>query len=96
MGFNKVQQRQIREFRELIDCNGCVSVSEWVSGSGRFSSKKALPPFVDRIEKEGIDGIALKEMNDVQKKATVYFIEHPKRKAVLVMDVAKVEEVGNE
>lgn len=79
MKFNRRNKSQLAEFIDMMDERGCVSVSEWVSGSGRFSSPKVLPPFVSRVEKG-------EPCNDaIAKAARHYFTIHPRRKAVLVL-----------
>lgn len=80
MKFSKTNKRQLAEFIDMMDERGCVSVSEWVSGSGRFSKPKVLPPFVSRIEKGETCSDAL-----ANRAARHYFTIHPRRKAVLVL-----------
>lgn len=87
MKFTKVSKRQIKEFSEMMDSSGCVSVSEWVSGSGRFASPKALPPFVTRIERGKLTD--KKHLNYAIKS---YFEKYPRRKAVLVLDKIELGE----
>lgn len=80
MKFTKTNERQIREFVSMSE-NDCVSVSEWVSGTGRFSSPKAIPPFVKRYNKGDVT-----DSKSINKKIKRYFSEHPRRKSVLVID----------
>lgn len=89
MKLNKTQQRQVREFMELQE-GYCVSVSDWVNGSGRFVSKKAYPPFVKRVEKKEVDRMSGTELRGYHLMALEYFRKHPKRKAVLVIDQQEV------
>lgn len=88
--FNKGTVSKLKEFFKLADTDGgnCVSVSDWVSGNGRYTRARALPSYVYRIERD--------ELNDPIVKAKVsaialdecrgYFNKYPKRKAVLVFD----------
>lgn len=80
MKFNRTHKRQLAQFIALMDERGCVSVSEWVSGKGRFATPKALPPFVSRLEKGQSCDDAL-----ANQAARSYFEDHPRRKAVLVL-----------
>lgn len=47
---------QLREFFSKMDAKGCVPVTEWVSGSGRFTKPKTLPPFVERFVRKEYKG----------------------------------------
>jgi hypothetical protein len=69
-----------------MDTNGCVPVTEWVSGSGRFTKPKALPPFVERFEREEYAKTALPKHGTPERVAMAFFRANPRRKAVLVMD----------
>lgn len=87
---NKGTVNKLKEFFDRADEIGgnCVSVSDWVSGKGRYTKLRALPCYVYRIERD--------ELNDPIVKAKVstvaldecrnYFSKYPLRKAVLVFD----------
>lgn len=87
MKFTKNHEKQMREFFSKMDAKGCVPVTEWVSGSGRFTKPKALPPFVERFEREEYAKTALPKHGTPQRIAYEFFRENPRRKAVLVMDM---------
>lgn len=86
MKFTKTHEKQIREFIEKMDARGCVPVTEWVSGSGRFTKPKALPPFVERFEREEYAKTVLPKHDTPERTAYEFFRANPRRKAVLVMD----------
>ena len=87
---NRRQVKQLVEYMELMDDQGCVSVSEWVSGKGRFSSPKALPPFVTRFERGD------RQEGKLAQAAQDYFERYPRRKAVLVLDKAQTDDALTE
>lgn len=86
MKFTKTHEKQMREFFGKMDAMGCVPVTEWVSGSGRFTKPKALPPFVERFEREEYAKTALPKHDTPERTAYEFFRANPRRKAVLVMD----------
>lgn len=86
MKFTKTHEKQMREFFGKMDAKGCVPVTEWVSGSGRFTKPKALPPFVERFECEEYAETALPKHDTPERTAYEFFRANPRRKAVLVMD----------
>lgn len=67
-----------------MDAKGCVPVTEWVSGSGRFTKPKALP--VERFEREEYAETAPPKHDTPERTAYEFFRANPRRKAVLVMD----------
>lgn len=85
MKFTKTNEKQMREFFSKMDAKGCVPVTEWVSGSGRFTKPKALPPFVERFEREECEA-NLPQHDTPERTAYEFFRSNPRRKAVLVMD----------
>lgn len=85
MKFTKTNEKQMREFFGKMDAKGCVPVTEWVSGSGRFTKPKALPPFVERFERKEYKG-NLPQHDTPERTAYEFFRANPRRKAVLVMD----------
>ncbi len=86
MKFNKRHQKQLNEFIEKMDKDGCLTVNEWTSGSGRFTSNKVLPPFVTRFERKEYKPTELPKKGTPERTAYWFFKENPKRKAVLVLD----------
>lgn len=85
MKFTKTQEKQLREFMKLMDHDGCVPVTEWTSGSGRYTKPRALPPFVKRYEREHISPNVPK-YGTQDFAAYVFFRSYPRRKSVLVLD----------
>jgi|18_taG_2_1085343.scaffolds.fasta_scaffold08347_3 hypothetical protein len=47
----KVTKTQLSAIAEIKQQGGAVLTSEWVSGNGRFTTKRAIPPCCERIEK---------------------------------------------
>lgn len=86
MKFTKTHEKQMREFFGKMDAKGCVPVTEWVSGSGRFTKPKTLPPFVERFERKEYAKTALPQHDTPERTAYEFFRANPRRKAVLVMD----------
>ena len=85
--FTRASIHKLQDFFELSE-NNCVSVSEWVSGNGRYTKKRALPPFVYQIGKEELESdiVKTKLSDSALSDCRGYFKRYPKRKAVLVFD----------
>lgn len=85
--FTRASIHKLKEFFELSE-NNCVSVSEWVSGNGRYTKKRALPPFVYQIGKDELESdiVKAKLSDSALSDCEGYFNRYPKRKAVLVFD----------
>ena len=86
MKFTKTHEKQMRDFFSKMDAKGCVPVTEWVSGSGRFTKPKALPPFVERFERKEYADTAKPQHGTPERAAYEFFRANTRRKAVLVMD----------
>ena len=86
MKFSKTHEKQMREYMDMMDAKGCVPVTDWVSGSGRFTSLKALPPFVQRFKRIEYADTAKPQHGTPERAAYDFFRAHHRRKAVLVMD----------
>ena len=76
MKFTKTHEKSLREFMDKMDADGCLVCDEWVSGKGRFTTPRALPPFVSKEENGKTDNGA----------AVKFFNSNPRRKYVLVID----------
>ena len=85
MKFTKTHEKQMREFLGKMDANGCIPVTDWVSGSGRFTKPKTLPPFVERFERKEYPG-GYPKHGTTERTAFEFFRANHRRKAVLVMD----------
>lgn len=81
MKFTKTHEQTLREFMDKAEYD-CVATTDWTSGSGRYTSPRALPPFVNRIEK----GQYKNTPRSVNDKAMRYFRVYPRRRVVLVLD----------
>lgn len=86
MKFTKTHEKQLREYMQLMDRYGCVPVTEWTSGSGRYTKLRALPPFVKRYERDHMVPRVPKH-GTPDFGAYVFFRENPRRKSVLVLDI---------
>lgn len=86
MKFNKRHAGQLREFLSAADANGCVPVTDWVSGKGRFTKPRALPPFVTRHERREYRQDQLPPHDSTERVAMRFFEANPRRRAVLVID----------
>ena len=91
--FNKRHAKQLTEFMSKMDSDGCVTVDQWTSGSGRYTTNKALPPFVTRFEKASFQmhlaSNQWPQRGTAERTAFDFFRrnENHKRKAVLVLDL---------
>lgn len=85
MKFTKTHEKQMREYMAVMDPKGRVPVTEWVSGKGRHTKPKTLPPFVERFERKEYEG-NLPKHGTPERTAYEFFRANPRRKAVLVMD----------
>lgn len=86
MKFTKTSAKQLTEFMAIMDKDGCVPSSEWVSG--RYSTKhtKALPPFVTRFERKEYSKTNLPKNGTLERTAYWYFQNNTRRRVVLVLD----------
>lgn len=87
MKFTKSHEKALREFMDLMDRNGCVTVDKWTSGSGRHTTNRALPPFVKRYQRTEYERTRLPAHGTPERTAYRFFNENPRRKAVLVLDI---------
>lgn len=87
MKFTKTHEKQLREYMAVMDPDGCVPVTEWTSGSGRHTSKRALPPFVAEYERREYKLTALPKHGTPERTAYRWLKANPRRKKVLVLDL---------
>lgn len=86
MRFTKTHERQLREFMTIMDGGGCVPVTEWTTGKGRYTSRRALPPFVRRFARVEYPETARPSHGTPERFAYGFFLKNPRKKAVLVLD----------
>lgn len=89
--FTRREVRQLEEFLAKCDRQGRLSVDQWVSGTGRFTKPKALPPFVERFERGAFDfgnTSHWPHRGTTQRAAFDWFQANPRRKLCLVLDQA--------
>lgn len=84
--FTLTNEKQVREFMEKMDDFGVVTVDQWTSGSGRYTSNKAIPPFVSRCERKEYCQCDRPSHGTVERTAYEWFERNPRRKACLVLD----------
>lgn len=86
MKFTKTHENQLREFMDEMDANGCLPVTEWTSGTGRYAKSRALPPFVKRFERMEYAKTSLPKHGTPGRTAYDYLAVNTRKKAVLVLD----------
>lgn len=78
---NKVQRENLFQ---IYSRGGVVLVSEWTNGSGRFVTKKAIPPLCERVER--------RDAHKFSKRISSVFDERPKVQAVIaIMDMEEAK-----
>lgn len=91
MKFTKRNAEAVREYLGKAE-DGVLPLGDWTSGSGRFTSNRALPPFTERYERVEYPATGKPEHGTPERKAMEFFERNPRRKAVLVMDTAALAE----
>ena len=86
MKFTKTHENALREYMSKMARDGCLPVTEWISGSGRYTKARALPPFVKRFERQEHERTNLPKHGTLERTAYRYFSENKRRRAVLVLD----------
>lgn len=87
MKFTKTSEKQIREFMSKMDATGCLPVTEWTSGSGRYTTNRALPPFVTRYERKDYPKTQLPKHGTTERTAYNFLNANKRKKSVLVLDL---------
>lgn len=86
MKFTKTQEKQLREYIAKMDATGCLPVTEWTGGTGRYTTNRALPPFVSRFERKEYAKTNLPKHGTADRTAYDYLAANTRKKAVLVLD----------
>ena len=86
MKFTKIQEKRLREFMDAMDGNGCPPVTEWTGGTGRYTTKRVLPPFVQRLERKEYAKTNLPKHGTADRTAYDYLAADTRRKAVPALD----------
>ena len=73
----KITKPQIESIKELKKRGGQVLTSQWVNGHGNYITRRAIPPFSDRIERS--------EKSKYPKRIQKLFKQHPKCQAVIAI-----------
>ncbi len=69
---------QIRTLKQLINHHdGIVKTSEWTNGMGRHTTRKAVPPFCERICRVRAD--------EYTKKIQKFFADNPRVQEVVAV-----------
>ena len=86
MKFTKTQEKQLRDYLDKMDENGCVVASDWTIGTHAYTKPKTLPPFVQRFERKEYPVTAQPKHGTPERTAFEFFNRNPRRKVVLVLD----------
>lgn len=86
MKFTKMHENHLREYIAKMDGLGCLPVTEWTSGTGRYTTNRALPPFVKRFERKEHRNGQLPAHGTAELVAYWYLKRNTRKKAVLVLD----------
>ena len=72
-----------------MDRDGCLTVDGWTSGKGRYTTNRALPPFVHRFERKDYRDTGRPHRGTPERAAYEFFRKpgNEKRKFVLVLDI---------
>jgi hypothetical protein len=73
----KLTKSQIESLSAIHQRGGAVLTSEWVNGSGRYTSRRIVPQFCERIERHRAHYYPLR----IQK----VFADHPRCQAVVAI-----------
>ena len=80
---------QIAALKDLHDLGGAVITSRWITGSGRYISRRAVPPYCARIERGGnlfsICGKLLPNIAEALPNVAEAFDRHPRCEAVIAI-----------
>ena len=76
------------ELQELADARNCVKCEDWTSGTNGYTTNRALPTFVYRIERQ----VSTDAPDRCKKSAEAFFEQYPRRKKVIVIDRDSIEE----
>lgn len=80
---------QIAALKDLYDLGGAVISSKWTTGSGRYISRRAVPPHCSRIERGGhlfaVSGKLLPEVAEALPDVAEVFDRHPRCESVVAI-----------
>ena len=80
---------QIAALKDLHDLGGAVITSRWITGSGRYTSRRVVPPHCSRIERGGhlfaVSGKLLPEVAEALPEVAEAFARHPRCEAVVAI-----------
>ncbi|MDH5602166.1 MAG: hypothetical protein OEY78_12785 [Gammaproteobacteria bacterium] len=75
-------KQQYQNTLQLLSMGGVVMASDWTSGSGRYITKRAIPPFCEEIEaSKALDVLKGK----IKTKAKKLLKEHPKTVKIIAV-----------
>lgn len=85
MKFTKKHEKQMREFMDAMDADGCLPVDRWVTGTFKSrQSYRALPPFTARYDRDAMPKHP--QAGTPEAAAAAFFEANPRRRYVLAMD----------
>ena len=94
----KITKRDIDNIREFARSSYVKTASEWTSGSGRYTSRRATPIFTTEFQRSDFSreletGKNLPQWGTLERKAYNYFSENPRTRTILVMDFEAILQV---
>lgn len=93
----KITKRDIDNIREFAQSGYIKTASEWTSGSGRYTSRRATPIFTTEFQRSDFSreletGKNLPQWGTLAREAYNYFSENPRTRTILVMDFEAILE----
>lgn len=85
----KITKRDIDVIKEFARSNYIKTATEWTSGSGRYTKRRATPVFTTEFKREQFDFEnhgTWKSWGTIERTALEYFRENPRVRTILIMD----------
>ena len=91
----KITKRDINNIREFAQSGYIKTASEWTTGSGRYTTRRAMPIFTTQFNRSDFNreletGKNLPQWGTLERQAYNYFSENRRTRTILVMDFEKV------
>jgi hypothetical protein len=93
----KLTAKDINNIKIFAEQGYAIQASEWTSGSGRYTTRKATPVFTDEYNREDFKhaletGNNLPQWDTPERTAFDFFEKNPRARKVLVMDFNQILE----
>ena len=93
----KLTAKDINNIKIFAEAGYAIQASEWTSGSGRYTRRKATPVFTDEYNREDFKhaletGNNKPQWNTPERTAFEFFEKNPRARKVLVMDFNQILE----